>query len=126
MTKHELEQRIVELERERDEARVWAERTVAAVVEARIVTCVYCGHEYPTGTPATQNEALGAHIQECEKHPLAAMRSEREVLREKVKVLREAVRELAHGKHSGRDFANQVLADTGLLEDNRWPTSPSP
>lgn len=31
-------------------------------------------------------------------------------------VLREALREIAHGKHSGRGYANQILAETSLPE----------
>jgi hypothetical protein len=57
-------------EKERDEARTWAERTVADVVAARVVTCVYCGHEYASGTPAAQDAALAEHIKVCDKHPL--------------------------------------------------------
>ena len=36
----------------------------------RIVTCAYCGQEYPDGTPTSQNEALTEHIKNCEKHPM--------------------------------------------------------
>ena len=36
-----------------------------------------------------------------------------DALRSQIHTLREAVRSLAHGEHSGRSFANQVLAETG-------------
>ena len=36
----------------------------------RIVTCVYCGHEYPDGTPTSQDEKLTEHIKVCKKHPM--------------------------------------------------------
>ncbi len=42
--------------------------------ETQILTCVYCGHAYPPGTPASQHEALTAHIKVCEKHPLGVVR----------------------------------------------------
>lgn len=35
-----------------------------------VVTCVYCGHEYPDGTPTAKAEALTAHVKACEKHPM--------------------------------------------------------
>ena len=35
-----------------------------------IVTCVYCGHEYPDGTPTAKNELLTEHIKICTKHPM--------------------------------------------------------
>ena len=61
-----------------DEARAWAEGTVNKVVAARIVTCVYCGHEYPSGTPASQDAALTEHISVCEKHPMRAVERDRD------------------------------------------------
>ena len=41
-------------------------------MENKVVTCVYCGHAYPPGTPTSgsQVEALTAHIKVCEKHPM--------------------------------------------------------
>lgn len=37
---------------------------------ASVVTCVYCGHEYPEGTPTAKHELLTTHIKTCEKHPM--------------------------------------------------------
>lgn len=37
---------------------------------SQVVTCVYCGHEYPHGTPAAKAQALTDHIKVCEKHPM--------------------------------------------------------
>lgn len=34
------------------------------------LTCVFCGHVYPPGTPPSNHDALRAHIKECKKHPL--------------------------------------------------------
>ena len=58
-------------------------------MEQRVVTCVYCGHEYPPGTPTSgsQVEALTAHIRVCEKHPMQALVKEHEALKEKAGVL---------------------------------------
>lgn len=36
----------------------------------RVLTCVYCGHEYPQDTPAAGDAVLTEHIRACEKHPL--------------------------------------------------------
>ena len=38
----------------------------------RVLTCVYCGHEYPAGTPASGSDVnmLTDHIKVCEKHPM--------------------------------------------------------
>ncbi len=37
-----------------------------------ILRCIYCGHEYPAGTPASGAEVqiLTDHIRVCEKHPM--------------------------------------------------------
>ncbi len=64
---------------ETQQAQEWAEKTVKEVATARILTCVYCGHQYQDGTPAAKHAALTEHIQTCEQHPLTA-------LRQKVKV----------------------------------------
>ena len=42
----------------------------------RVVTCVYCGHEYPDGTPTSQDEKLTEHIKVCEKHPMRELESQ--------------------------------------------------
>jgi len=36
------------------------------------LTCVYCGQEYPAGTPASGSDVtvLTDHIKVCEKHPM--------------------------------------------------------
>lgn len=38
--------------------------------DKRILTCVYCGMEYPQDTPAWGSSVLTDHIMVCEKHPL--------------------------------------------------------
>lgn len=38
--------------------------------EGRILTCVYCGMEYPQNTPASGSAVLTDHIRICSKHPL--------------------------------------------------------
>jgi len=35
-----------------------------------VLTCVYCGHQYPDGTPASKHQLLTDHIKVCEKHPM--------------------------------------------------------
>lgn len=34
------------------------------------LTCVYCGHTYPPGSPAHGAKVLTDHIRVCQKHPL--------------------------------------------------------
>ncbi len=38
--------------------------------EGRILTCVYCGEEYPQDTPTWGDKVLTEHIKICPKHPL--------------------------------------------------------
>jgi len=38
--------------------------------ERRILTCVYCGMQYPQDTPAWGDKILTDHIKVCEKHPM--------------------------------------------------------
>lgn len=60
-------------ESERDEARDWVRRLTA---ESRVLTCVYCGHAYPPGSPEHGAEVLTEHIKTCEKHPMRALEAE--------------------------------------------------
>jgi hypothetical protein len=39
----------------------------------RVLTCVYCGMEYPQDTPAWGDKVLTDHIKICEKHPMKKM-----------------------------------------------------
>jgi hypothetical protein len=39
-------------------------------MNGRVLTCVYCGHEYPQDTPAHGNKVLTDHIRVCAKHPM--------------------------------------------------------
>lgn len=49
--------------------------------EGRILTCVYCGHEYPQDTPASGSEVLTDHIKVCEKHPMRKLVEQNAMLR---------------------------------------------
>lgn len=61
---------VADLVRERDEARDWVRRITA---ESRVLTCVYCGHAYPPGSPEHGAEVLTEHIKACEKHPMRGL-----------------------------------------------------
>lgn len=39
-------------------------------MDGRILTCVYCGQEYPQDTPAHGDGVLTAHIKVCDRHPM--------------------------------------------------------
>lgn len=48
----------------------------------RVLTCVYCGHEYPQETPAYDDKVLTDHIAGCKKHPMRAVVEQRDKLRD--------------------------------------------
>jgi hypothetical protein len=50
-------------------------------MDGRILTCVYCGHEYPQGTPAAGSEVLTDHIKVCEQHPMRKAEADIALLR---------------------------------------------
>ena len=49
---------------------IFKNREIPEITETIVVTCVYCGHQYPDGTPTTKHELLTEHIKTCEKHPM--------------------------------------------------------
>lgn len=48
-------------------------------IPQRVITCVYCGHQYPAGTPSSgaDNAALTEHIKACEKHPMRQLEADK-------------------------------------------------
>lgn len=49
--------------------------------ENNVVTCVYCGHQYPDGTPTAKHKLLSEHIKICDKHPMREAEQKIERLR---------------------------------------------
>jgi hypothetical protein len=49
--------------------------------DQRALTCVFCGHVYPPGTPTANHEALREHVAVCPSHPATQYREEAERLR---------------------------------------------
>ena len=72
---------LTEARKKEQEALEWVRRLTS---ESRVLTCVYCGHEYPPGSPSHGAEVLTEHIKSCEKHPmrtvLASYAATRDVL----------------------------------------------
>lgn len=61
-----------------------AEKALAkyeAAPDHTVVTCVYCGMEYPDGTPAAKAKILTEHIKVCTSHPMHAVANERDELK---------------------------------------------
>lgn len=49
--------------------------------EGRVLTCVYCGQEYPQETPAWGDKVLTDHIRVCPKHPMRQAEADIDLLR---------------------------------------------
>lgn len=50
-------------------------------MSSRVLTCVYCGHEYPQDTPAHGSHVLTEHIKVCTSHPLRKAEADIALLR---------------------------------------------
>lgn len=72
------EAEVLRLTRERDEAREWVRRLTA---QTRVLTCAFCGDEYPPGTPESNDAALLAHVKIWPKHPMREVEKELSLLR---------------------------------------------
>ena len=90
----DAEVRAVKAERERDEARRFGEDAATkynnAILASRIVTCAFCGHEYPRGTPRHGDGELSEHIKVCPKHPMRDVERERDEARAKLALIQRA------------------------------------
>ena len=85
---HELQKRLEQAERERDEAREWVRKMHR---DAQVLTCAFCGESYPPGTPNSGSEALTAHIKVCAKHPMREVERARDEARADCTVLKAEV-----------------------------------
>ena len=70
-------QAIRELTKERDEAREWVAKLQR---KNQTLTCVYCGKEYPPGSPTHGAPVLTEHIRVCDKHPMREVEAQRDRL----------------------------------------------
>lgn len=99
---------IVDLEAKVSEARGFAEHACRKhnelLEQKRRVTCVYCGHQYPDGTPESQAAALTAHIEACHMHPLGKALADIDKL---ATLLRTALADLT-GVRAGRLTPDQL------------------
>ena len=82
-------------------AREAAERWVRDLQSGMYVNCVYCGHRYGPGetTPVSMADALKAHVEACPKHPMSALRAERDRL---VQGMREIIAEYGPRSDAGK------------------------
>lgn len=74
-----------------ERVRVLEAERVEVQNQSRVLTCAFCGDQYPPGTPDSNHEALRNHVDVCEKHPAAALRKRIGVLEESDRRLREIV-----------------------------------
>ena len=51
------------------------------IMDNNVVTCAYCGHQYPDGTPTAKAEALTEHIKVCSLHPMQEEKKKVDMLR---------------------------------------------
>jgi hypothetical protein len=55
------------------------------------INCVYCGHRYGPNdeVPTTMADALKEHIEQCPKHPMSKLKSERDQLKKELQTYKE-------------------------------------
>lgn len=81
-----------QLRAEREEARDYARK----LHQEGAITCVYCGHVYPPGSPTHSAEVLTAHIQVCEKHPMTLLKARQATA---IEQLHSLANEMVHHSH---------------------------
>lgn len=92
----------------------------------RVVTCVYCGQEYPQDTPEWNNDVLTAHIKVCPKHPLRKAVLDVALLRkalagligEQTKEGLESLAELIQGGYCVQQFSSVSIKDLKIAAIN--------
>jgi hypothetical protein len=119
-TMAELRKRAEAAEVERDEAREWVRKVTR---DSRVLTCVYCAHTYPPGSPTHGAEELTAHIRVCEKHPMRAAERELAELRESLRQAGDTCRGFAAENQELRAAlkAAQPKHEEWLTPQIEWP-----
>lgn len=84
--------------------RLEAER-IAMQNDDKLLTCVFCGHQYPPGTPESNHASLKAHVAVCPDHPAKVYRD----------LLETVVDEASHTKQDGGLREWQVTIDRSTL-----------
>jgi hypothetical protein len=92
---------------------------------ARVLTCVYCGQEYPQDTPAWGSQVLTDHIKVCEKHPMRALEAENARLKTEVILLREKDNSTAASEKSALRVCHLDLSDMDVYVLFGYPVLPS-
>lgn len=91
--------RIADLERSNAALRQW----IHDLQSGMYINCVYCGHRYGPADKVqpTMQAALKAHIEQCPKHPMSALRAENKALMEGLSKMLEYADELysKYGMH---------------------------
>lgn len=87
----------------------------------RILTCVYCGYEYPQATPTWGHSVLTEHIAKCEKHPMKAIAEENERLKAQLEQLQSKP---SLGVVTGRVYLAPIKARCSAISKRPWIAQP--
>jgi hypothetical protein len=83
MTRDESISKIVTVAQLEDDGKKALLNIVTAALDAaelrgrnskNVLTCIFCGHAYPPGSPTHGADVLTEHVKVCEAHPMAKYR----------------------------------------------------
>ena len=66
----------------------------AVQADSQVLTCIYCSHQYPPGTPSSNHQLLTEHIKVCDKHPMKKLNDQNVLLRDRNGSLLKALGEI--------------------------------
>jgi hypothetical protein len=84
----DMERTFLEIKENREVIQRLENERIKIQNDSRILTCAFCGHEYPPNTPESNNVLLAEHILKCPNHPVGLrckeLEYEIEVLKKKL------------------------------------------
>ena len=85
------------------------------------INCVYCGHRYGPDdeVPATMADALKEHVEQCPKHPMSALKAERDRLRERLQSWEEGSEPAVAELMGMEDHAQQEWYEPQAAQEHR-------
>lgn len=91
------------------------DRLIKILNTQNTLTCVYCGHAYPPGTPTHGSQVLTEHIKVCPKHPLRAAHDLIRRLVPFVKTANEHFRESGEAEPDELAGADEAIKDAEIF-----------
>ena len=90
----------------------------ASTPDQSVVTCVYCGMEYPRGTPTAKAKDLTDHIKVCTKHPMRQAENSVKEANERIDRMRARIKDLEQALKTALTLDTMSFSQKDAIDPN--------